>query len=453
MGHMTNLPNKQPNAVFREPFSWQTSSASSSPMGKNATARAFIKELNNRSTVVRVDKPSFRKFNVEATDDFSASVAKLSKWLASDPTKKKKDYMLVRKGNNVVDKSQTYETQDLEACLRKKLNIPIGTVANKMKTWQCESSETSSGSGPKVESNEKGFVEEAISNQIDEGCLEHGSRTDTVEEFRRRLLENSSYDTQESPQTMSMTSSYDTDDSARPTSMIEGRRQWLMEALGHKTEGVQVETSTEHEFEAVEAKASRDEQGDDACSSKGTQSTQESSGGHLDDRQKHIKQVLQLHLGKIDSSAVCAKEINTGAREIHLSGLGDGRGNGDTVSSTTTLTPNRDEGVNDKPIVAEEVEGASDLCNDVALDRPSMLEAVERWSIKDRVSEMKLITQVQMRKEKLERMEKEFKRRSGPYGLLKPTWKKNKGEGKPSDGYTKGFHGNVAPKKTLAELP
>jgi hypothetical protein len=87
-------------------------------------------------------------------------------------------------------------------------------------------------------------------------------------------------------------------------------------------------------------------------------------------------------------------------------------------------------------------------------DSSSTSELVSKWDKDDKGKEMKVLTKVQQRKEKFERMEKESRRRSGPYGLLKPTWKRvHPTRGLPSDAYMRTFQGNVAPKKTLAELP
>jgi hypothetical protein len=73
------------------------------------------------TTTVRINNPKFRTHNVKATDNFSAPVAKLQMWLASDPTKPKKEYLTVRKGNNVIAKSNKFEKQTMAIGTKAKM--------------------------------------------------------------------------------------------------------------------------------------------------------------------------------------------------------------------------------------------------------------------------------------------------------------------------------------------
>jgi hypothetical protein len=51
-------------------------------------------------------------------------------------------------------------------------------------------------------------------------------------------------------------------------------------------------------------------------------------------------------------------------------------------------------------------------------------------------------------------MEKETKRRSGAFGLLKPSWEQvDRTEGRPSNAYGKKYVEDIVPKKSFEELP
>ncbi|KAL3944331.1 MAG: hypothetical protein SGBAC_001578 [Bacillariaceae sp.] len=70
---------------------------------------------------------------IEATDDGVASVAKLSQWLASDPTAAKKKKMSVRRGRNVSYKSRKFD-RGQENVVVKENHIQRGSVSDK-KNW------------------------------------------------------------------------------------------------------------------------------------------------------------------------------------------------------------------------------------------------------------------------------------------------------------------------------
>ncbi len=57
-------------------------------------------------------KPKIKREEVQATNDTIASVSKLSKWLADDPFEKKKQ-LLIRKGEQIANKSRAFEHEEL----------------------------------------------------------------------------------------------------------------------------------------------------------------------------------------------------------------------------------------------------------------------------------------------------------------------------------------------------
>jgi hypothetical protein len=51
--------------------------------------------IDKQSTTIQITNPKFRQLKVEATNEFSAPVAKLTQWLANDPTKPQKKFLQV----------------------------------------------------------------------------------------------------------------------------------------------------------------------------------------------------------------------------------------------------------------------------------------------------------------------------------------------------------------------
>jgi hypothetical protein len=66
---------------------------------------------------------------------------------------------------------------------------------------------------------------------------------------------------------------------------------------------------------------------------------------------------------------------------------------------------------------------------------------------------VKVMTKVQMRKNKFEKWEKGLAKGVGSKGLLKPTWEQEDGDRRSSTQYAKAFVEDIAPKKSFEELP
>jgi hypothetical protein len=81
-----------------------------------------------RQTPIRI-KPQVKNDDVQATNDGYASVAKLSKWLADDPTKVKQTIHL-RRGANVIAKSRVFD-KGLANVIVEDHRIRQGSVADK----------------------------------------------------------------------------------------------------------------------------------------------------------------------------------------------------------------------------------------------------------------------------------------------------------------------------------
>eukprot|EP00980_Cylindrotheca_fusiformis_P001512 scaffold346_cov116-Cylindrotheca_fusiformis.AAC.26 len=105
------------------------------PTGSAAPCRVHrqsIAEPVKRNFTPRKKKTTEQN-GVEATDDSVASVAKLSQWLASDPTAAKKTAASVRKGRQVSYKARNFE-RGQESIIVKENHIQRGSVSVK-KNW------------------------------------------------------------------------------------------------------------------------------------------------------------------------------------------------------------------------------------------------------------------------------------------------------------------------------
>ena len=76
-------------------------------------------------------KPKIKKEEVQATNDSIASVQKLSKWLSDDPFDKKKQLM-IRKGEQIANKSKAFEHEEL---VNGKLNFSKQSRAQREKHY------------------------------------------------------------------------------------------------------------------------------------------------------------------------------------------------------------------------------------------------------------------------------------------------------------------------------
>jgi hypothetical protein len=94
-----------------------------------------------RATPIRIIKPKVNSEEVQATNQGYASVAKLSAWLADDPTKTKKAKP-IRRGMNVIAKSRAFD-KGLADVIIEKSNIQTGLVTQKKEWLQATFSEDS----------------------------------------------------------------------------------------------------------------------------------------------------------------------------------------------------------------------------------------------------------------------------------------------------------------------
>jgi len=82
--------------------------------------------------------------NVQATDDGYASVAKLSKWLANDPTRRQTKLKPLRRGANVIAKSRKFD-KGLAARIVEEENLAHGHVSSRAEWLEKQSNSSTTG--------------------------------------------------------------------------------------------------------------------------------------------------------------------------------------------------------------------------------------------------------------------------------------------------------------------
>jgi hypothetical protein len=292
-----------------------------------ATPTKPLSQAEKDTKAVRIVNPNFRKLNVEATDNYVAPVAKLSQWLASDPTKPKKEYLTIRKGNNIIAKSSKYENQDMA----------IGKKAQQLQ-----------------EIAEKTIV------------------TDNRKQY-------------ESP--------------------IKNETASTKDSIKSPVEPVVVD-ETSPVVEDVMPVVELVELDDDFP--------------------------LEIETTK---EVVAVEEPSEEGKKLDQ----------DDMSELTVANESADAAITTAEVSTTEV-----VDNEGVEANKSFEEAKKTFG-----PGFAPPTTVQLRKQKLEQMEAEARRRANnPYGLLKPSWKRpHPSKGKPSDAWSRTFQGQLPPKKTLAELP
>ncbi|KAL3906495.1 MAG: hypothetical protein SGARI_003982 [Bacillariaceae sp.] len=314
-----------------------------------------LSQAEKDTKAVRVVNPQFRKLNVAATDNYVAPVAKLTQWLASDPTKPKKEFLTVRKGNNVIAKSAKFENPELAIGSKKAQQLQ--EVAEKtIVTDNRKQFEHGSVEGSKA------------SEKSDASTSKQSEKADTAPKEAKSL--------EEVP--------------------VESEKTEIVEVveLEMVDEDLPLEIETKQEVVVV----------------------LETPMGELTEGKKVEQDAMSELTGTIESTPPAIVE-----------------------SSTMELTESED----------------SDSQKSEAKDEGE--EAVKSFeeAKKSFGAGVAPMTTVQIRKQKLEQMEAEARRRANnPYGELKPSWKRpHKSHNKPSDAWARSFQGTLPPKKTIAELP
>jgi hypothetical protein len=462
-GKQHENPFRKSNTVLAPASTFKTSATSSSMMtptkpAREATATATASAastLVNRmmttepakknSTPIRM-KPKVHSATIQASNDGYCSVAKLSKWLANDPTSTKKKKH-VRRGRNVITKSRQFE-KDMENVIIIENNITKGAVTGKKKWLQ---------------------------------DVFHGEEEaeDDLDNLGRRSLV-----------TRTAKSEAGAWDVASSISVTD-KKDWLKKAF-----------KSAHEEESSNANDESARSGiitDDAASSLSVSDKKALFKKAFNGYSKTQSDVMHSRSSNRDDVAARAKQrfrsrrnaVASPPRKPFRAMPSQGtpqtsRGaNKDTFSPT--MQPATPEGKNDVPVRSHEpeertgpppgstveprqrpgsivkpVQNASlvvELAPNVEEDKTPVDFRAARQAVLQRGKtnghQMQVINKVYLKKSKFEKIVKEHKRRSGPCGLLKSSWDQTDPTttGRPSNAYDKKYVQDIAPKKSFEELP
>jgi hypothetical protein len=340
---------------------------------------------------------SIRKEEVKATDEGYASVAKLSEWLASDPTSTRKKKH-VRRGRNVILKSRQFE-KDQEDIIIVENNISRGAVQDKKKWLQSafraaeeelhddDTSSMVSGGGRYAKSEIAG----GAASYYNTSRFREVSRakTSSVSDSQSEII---------------------TDDAASSLSVAD-KKDWLKNAFSSS----KTTTFTSPAKQGY-AKAHTDVmhgrgQTRDEVASRAKMRFKERSNRKLLDAPTPTKSSTP---SKCDNGMACEQE--------------------ERANPPTNLTLQIEEDTT--PV-------------DFRAARDALVERSKMNGHK-----VQVVNKVYLRKKKYEKLEQEARRKSSPHGLLKPSWDiADPSTGRPSNVYDKKFVSDIAPKKSFEELP
>jgi len=343
-----------------------------------------------RATPVRIKS---RHSDVQATNDGYKSVAKLTAWLADDPTKNKPTVGSIRRGANVIAKSRAFD---------------------------------------------KGLAGVIVE--------QHGLRAGSVQDASRRLdhmYEASEDDDQSScyQETSSCVS-------------VSKQKQWLASAFKKPNEGVVERAATEliteqekRDDASARAKQKWRERASsvpkrvDTSSTRAKQLWRERSNA-----QKGLPPTsAQKSLPPLSPSSHGARKNFGGASSFGSKGR----------SSPVTCVPEKENktAILDRNSSAED-EDARDDQNEKEIDFSEARKLLVQRS-KQNGHKVEVLTKVALKKARFEKIEKEHRRRSSPHGLLKAHWDGDAPmqSGRPSNTYVKTFVANPSPRRSLEELP
>ena len=371
---------------------------------KNLQRTPIISRQGNDSVILKSWRKGFKKEEIEATDNGHASVASLSKWLASDPTSERKKKH-VRRGRNVISKSRQFE-KDLENVVIMESNISRGAVGHKTK-WLQSAFKSSSSSGENLDEDE------TLSTFSEYVQSDAGLSARNFKSYNRK-----------GPQTEIITN-----DAACSLSVAD-KKDWLKEAF---------------------STASQERKKRGGCASRAQTDVMYNRGKFRNDATSRAKMRFKERSARkllnSDHSSAATGVTNDNAKMT--SSYAIAAHNPKNVLQSNNITDDREPVFKSKKDVR--------IANSIEEDSTSVGFRKAREVLVQRSKQngnsVEVVNKVFLRKKKFEKMEAESQRKS--MGLvLKPSWDLgDSSKGHPSNAYEKRYFQDVAPKKSFEELP
>ena len=411
--HQVKTPPKAPRGTMTS-----TESVASTLVDR-VMSSSRIKNDAHRGFNAPSFKPRIKRDEVQATNEGYASVAKLSEWLANDPTAtKKKNY--VRRGKNVVSKSRNYE-KELENVIVIETNIPRGGVQDKKKMIQ--GAFGSPGAKYRRASNVRDLAPRYAVSDAGVPTISVSEKKDWLKKAFKHAIEDSVEDKEEARSEIIV------NDAASSLS-VSDKKDWLQNAFknGKATSAVpNAGTTPSKKFGYGKAMT-------DVMHNRDAD----------DDAKARIKARFVARSGR---TPVKAKEIPVAkAQEQEVVTLRDEEKEERTGPPKSSESENRSVLSSESSLFVEEDQTPVDF-------RSARMALIHRG--KQNGHEIQVVNKVYMKKSKFEQLiEAERKQRLGSQVLHKSSWEEaDPSTGLPSTAYDKKLLPIIAPKKSFEELP
>ena len=386
--------------------------------GGVATTRRVVRNYSPKD--LRLQKQQANR-DVQATDEGYASVAKLSQWLASDPTSTKKKKQ-VRRGANVISKSRKFE-KDQENVIIVENHISRGAVSDK-KQWLQNAFRSEDGHDDDERRSE---VSSSIASsrytksEVGIRRIAAPSFASTMETQSHAFRNNSP--AEHGQRYSSAQSEIITDDAASSLSVAD-KKDWLKNAFKNNQKMA-------------------------APSSAGVPPR---SYGYSKAQTDIVHDRLELGSGSAASVRAKMRFKERSARKLHSSPMKSPNPQPAVQEKNTNHKPPVESAQNDEEITDSKM--AICLEDTTSVNFKAARESLIGRSMQNG-QKVEAATKVQQQKNKLEKLEVKNRRKSDMNGpLKKPTWDcVQSSSRRPSTVYEKKYVPDIAPKKSFEDLP
>jgi hypothetical protein len=390
-------------------------------VGGVATTRRVVRNYSPKD--LRLQRANM---DVQATDEGYASVAKLSQWLASDPTSTKKKKQ-IRRGANVISKSRQFE-KDQEHVIIVENHISRGAVTDKKKWLQNAFRHEESDDGDDVRSEVSSSIISSRYTKSEVGVGRTAPLTSSAMKTRTFTIQNNRQG-ETAKKHPSAQSEIITDDAASSLSVAD-KKDWLQNAFKKTT----------------------------TVGSSSTVGMPPRSYGYSKAKTDIVQDRFELGSGSGSATRAKMRFKERSARKL----LNDA-GTQMTVQSSLSEDSKQENAAEKEEssiLAADNNENSADAVNVscqedmTAVDFRAARESLVCRCIQNG-QKAEVVNKVNLRKNKFEQMDTENRRKSAVHGPLKKAmWDSaSPSSGRPSNVYEKKYVPNIAPKKSFEELP
>lgn len=396
--------------------------------------------------------------NVQATDDGYASVKKLASWLADDPTKKKEVVGHVRKGINVISKSRKFE-KELEDVILDDDEDEEEPGA----TTNCATVGAQRAFGVEEETtvcvaDKKKWLQSAFPKKSDDDAQDDGETSTIVSVTdKKKWLANAFVNKSGSSQANSCPPSVMSIKTSAKDKWRQKRQSINEVQLNKAVTFATTVASTEPNNKVARLDGAPEETDEQEVTSLEREvEDAEVEEVKVEETEVALKPAPQWRRSLAAVPALPSRAV------IHVGA----RPNPSLVASRQSVAPSvpipapravKYVGAQPNRVgVAPRLSVAAAAIEEEEAPEGSLgFQAARQLLVQrgEKNGNPVMLSKVQTRKAKFEQWELDQKKGTGAHGLLKPTWKQANPLNGPSDSYKKGFISDIAPKKSMKDLP